>query len=147
MIVRETLIDISADTSIHPIGGRIFLLPPEVCIHLYNGNNIDLYIRERRDLTPLILGVMAMNMVAAKYLGNSYPKDLIDPALWRPEYIDIARKLVFKTENGIESSLSTLEPSNFIYLRVSNMPARAPNIQILYHPGSRESTLKSYITR
>lgn len=146
MIIRETLVNIKADEVIHPPGGRIYLLPPNICTHLYNGNSADLYITERRDLTALILGIMAMNMVTAKKLGNAYPKDLIDPAIWRPEYIDIARKLVFKTENGIESSLSSLDPANFIYLRVSNMPAHSPLLRIFYHVSDTSSTLKSCLT-
>jgi len=140
MDIKETLLDNFADLRVHPIGGRIYLLPPDICQLLYNGNDINFFVSERRDLVPLVIGIMAMNLVAAKSLGQSYPNTLIDPVLWRPEYIDICKKLVFRTENGIEASLRTLEPSNFIYLRVSNCTSQSPTIRVLFKQAKEETT-------
>ena len=148
MRIRETLVDIDQiEQRVHPIGGRIYLLPPDICQLLYNGNSIDFHVSERRDLTPLVLGVMAMNLVTAKTLGLSYPNTLIDPVLWRPEYIDICKKLVFRSENGIEASLRTLEPSNFIYLRVSNTLAKTPLLKIVFEHSMQDSTRKLMVSR
>ncbi len=140
MIIKETLLDKIADVEVHPIGGRIYLPPPDICRQLYNGNSQDFYVAERRDLTPLVLGVMAMNLVTAKTLQLAYPKTLIDPVLWRPELINICKNLVFRTENGIEASLRTLEPSSFIYLRVSNYQSPDPTLQIFFSTNLDNST-------
>ena len=137
----ETLIEGEFDVRIHPVGGRIFLLPPDVIAHLYSGNSIELVVAKRRSLAPLIIGVMAMNSVTAKNLSKSYPDTLIDPVLWRPEYVEICRQLVFKTENGIEASLCTLSPCNFVYLRVSNtaVPADQPVIRVTFDSAVRST--------
>lgn len=142
MNIRETLVNRDdIDYKVHPIGGRIYLLPVEITLLLYNGNDINFYVSERRDLTPLVLGVMAMNIVSAKSLSKAYPKSLIDPVLWRPEYVNICKKLVFKTENGIEASLKTLEPSNFIHLRVSNTLAKQPLLRVFFEKSIDNSTI------
>ncbi len=145
MEIRETLVDQVADLTVHPIGGRVYLLPPDICQLLYNGNSINFYVADRRDLTPLVIGVMAMNLVTAKTLGQSYPPTLIDPVLWRPEYIDICKKLVFRSENGIEASLKTLEPSNFIYLRVSTTSSENPTLKVLFEKDNSESTRRGMV--
>jgi hypothetical protein len=140
MEIKETLVDKDIDYKVHPIGGRIYLLPPRITQLLYEGNSVDFYVSERRDVSPLVIGIMAMNLVSAKTLGMSYPQTLIDPVLWRPEFVNICKKLVFKSENGIEASLKSLCPSNFVYLRVSNTPSETPCLKILFSKSIEEST-------
>jgi hypothetical protein len=147
MILKETLCAQPNEPSVHPIGGRIYLLPPDTCRLLYNGNDLDLHVADRRDLTPLVIGVMAMNLVTAKALQVSYPQGLIDPVLWRPEYVSICKNLVWASPNGIEASLQTLEPSNFIYLRVSNSPAGHPLIRVHFEQSPHSSTRPLVVTR
>ena len=146
MKCAETLIKGVFDSRIHPIGGRIFLLPPDVIEYLYSGNSLELIVSERRNLAPLVIGVMAMNSVTAKNLSKSYPDTLIDPVLWRPEYVDVCRQLVFKSENGIEASLASLSPCNFVYLRVSNteVPVDSAVIRVTFD-SDVESTRQSLV--
>jgi hypothetical protein len=147
MEIKETLVKKDLDYAVHPIGGRIYLLPPAIISLLYAGNSVDFYVSERRDLTPLVIGVMAMNLVSAKTLSMSYPNTLIDPVLWRPEFVKICKKLVFRTENGIEASLKTLQPSNFVYLRVSNTEAKAPTLRVLFERSLDETTINAVLGR
>ena len=139
--IKETIVIKEVEQQVHPIGGRIYLLPPSIIANLYQGNNVDFYVSERRDIAPLVIGVMAINLVAAKTLSMSYPTTLIDPVLWRPEYVNICKRLVFKTENGIEASLKTLSPSNFVYLRVSNTKSENPLLRVLFEKSLEETTV------
>jgi len=143
--IKETIVIREVDHKVHPVGGRIYLLPPSIIANLYQGNNVDFYVSERRDIAPLVIGVMAINLVAAKTLSMSYPATLIDPVLWRPEYVNVCKKLVFKTENGIEASLKTLGPSNFVYLRVSNTPSETPLLRVLFEKSVEETTLNGIV--
>ena len=145
--LKETLISNPTDTQIHPIGGRIWLPTPDICRLLYNGNDVRIHVADRRDLTPLVVGVMAMNAIAAKSMGVPYPPSLIDPVLWRPEHIGVTKQLLYSVPNGIEASLSSLEPSNFVYLRASNYPAEHPCITVIFDQALPESTRPSVVTR
>lgn len=141
MDVYETLIRTDAEHLIHPIGGRIYLLPPSLIRLLYNGNSMTLHVSARRSLEPLVLGLMAMNLVVGKRLDKPYPSTLIDPILWRPALVPMVKNLVCKEENGLEASLRSLEPANFVYLRASTTPAGRPCLYLSLEETPTSSTL------
>ena len=119
IIIKETIVpdSIEADYMVHPIAAPIFIFNPEIVSELYKGCVIDLYISKNRDLTPLVIGVIAMNIMTAKTKGVPYPDQLIEKNLWTSKYLVRYAKRYLFTETGYEASLRTLNPLRFIYLR------------------------------
>ena len=146
MEIRETTVDRGAELDVHPIGGRIYLLPPSVIRHLYGGNEATFYVSARRNLEPLVIGIMAMNAIVAKMTQQAYPQTLVDPLLWRPSYQNIVRTLVMKGANGIEDSLIACNPANWVYLRASTHKAEGPTLNIVFEPQKASATLHGVIS-
>lgn len=119
MIIKETLIgpEIQADFEVHPVAAPITIWSPEIIRSLFSGESADFFTTDSRDLSPLVIGVIAMNIMVAKNKETSYPPGLVESSLWNRNFIRYAKRYLF-TETGYEASLRSLGPSSFIYLRM-----------------------------
>lgn len=132
MRVKETLVNIGTgfDQEVHPVARPIVIWPPVILRHLFSGRSVDFYTTVDRDLSPLITGVIAINIVVAKAKGTGYPTGLIEPSLWNRHLIKQAKKYLF-TETGYEASLRSLDPEAFIYVRYTDeSPHGVPVLRI-----------------
>lgn len=120
IIIKETIIElgIKADYEVHPVSAPIEIWSPEIIKQLYAGCRVDFYTTDSRNLSPLIIGIIAINIMVAKAMNLAYPNNLIEQSLWNRSYVNRAKKYLF-TETGLEASLRHLNPTKFTYIRTS----------------------------